>query len=88
MAIFLKGGKAARLRMTRMRQARWDKSHYASLSTRVPVRTARRFVAECQRNGQTVYAALRAYVETVAQKSQTTTAPPGTGGGSQTSSDQ
>ena len=60
-AIFLKGGKMPRLHMSRVAQARWDKANYVTLSTRVPVRTARRFAAECQRNGQTVYAALRAW---------------------------
>ena len=86
-AIFLKGGKVPRLHMSRVPQARWDKANYVTLSTRVPVRTARRFAAECQRNGQSVYAALRAYVESVARKTPTTTGPPGTGGGSPTNSD-
>lgn len=85
-AVFFRG-KIPRPRLDRNRQARWDGKHYATLSTRVPVATARRFARACQRDGVTVYAALKAFVEAGARRTQTTTRPPGTGGDLPTSSD-
>ena len=76
-ALFL-DGKTARLRLDRTRQTQWDQKHYITLSTRTDRRTARRFRRACQRDGLTVYAALKAFVE---EKARTmTTAPPGSGG--------
>ena len=47
-------------------QERWDSQNLASLGTRVRVETARAFLAYCQAQGLTPYAALKQFVETKA----------------------
>lgn len=76
-AVFFRG-KVPRFVMNRQRQARWDGQHYVTLSTRVPIGTARRFARACAKDGTSIYAALKAFVEDTAQR--TPTAPPGPGG--------
>ena len=86
LAVFFRG-KIPRTLRDRRRQARWDGKHYVTLSTRVPIQTARRFARACERDGVTVYGALKTFVEAGARRTQTTTRPPGTGGDWPTSSD-
>ena len=85
-AVFFRG-KIPRTLRDRRRQARWDGKHYVTLSTRVPIQTARRFGRACERDGVTIYAALKTFVEAGARRTPTRTGPPGTGGGSPTNSD-
>lgn len=41
----------------------WERAHYHTISTRVPIETAKAFEKRCKRHGLTVYAVLRDWIE-------------------------